>query len=79
MSRMRHHTSMLLPRVPRALALTVAGALGLGALTGCAPAASDRPLIVVTTNILGDVVQNIAGDQAEVLTLMRPEDRKSVV
>ena len=64
---------MLLARVPRALALTVAGALGLCALTGCAPAASDRPLIVVTTNILGDVVQNIAGDQAEVLTLMRPD------
>jgi zinc/manganese transport system substrate-binding protein len=41
-------------------------------LFGCAPAADDRPLIVVTTNILGDVVENIVGDEAEVLTLMRP-------
>jgi zinc/manganese transport system substrate-binding protein len=60
-------------RLRRTLAFTVAGALGLGALAGCAPAAADRPLIVVTTNILGDVVQNIAGNQAEVLTLMRPD------
>lgn len=59
------------PRLGRALALTVAGALGLG-LAGCTPAAAHRPLIVVTTNILGDVVQNIVGDEAEVLTLMRP-------
>jgi zinc/manganese transport system substrate-binding protein len=41
-------------------------------LFGCAPSASDRPLIVVTTNILGDVVGQIVGDEAEVLTLMRP-------
>jgi len=41
-------------------------------LFGCAPSASDRPLIVVTTNILGDVVEQIVGDEAEVLTLMRP-------
>jgi zinc/manganese transport system substrate-binding protein len=85
---MRRATSARLPRLARlplrvrprrlqprhrALALTVAGALGLGTLAGCAPAAADRPLIVVTTNILGDVVQSIAGDQAEVLTLMRPD------
>jgi len=63
---------MLASSRPRLLALTVAAALGLGALTGCAPAAGDRPLIVVTTNILGDVVQNVVGDEAEVLTLMRP-------
>jgi zinc/manganese transport system substrate-binding protein len=62
------------PRRSRALALTVAGALGLSALAGCAAAdAADRPLIVVTTNILGDVVQELAGDEAEVLTLMRPD------
>jgi zinc/manganese transport system substrate-binding protein len=41
-------------------------------LFGCAPSTSDRPLIVVTTNILGDVVGQIVGDEAEVLTLMRP-------
>ncbi|MCU1445760.1 MAG: zinc transporter substrate-binding protein [Cryobacterium sp.] len=54
----------------RSLALTLA--LGLGARAGCTPATADRPLIVVTTNILGDVVENIVGDQVEVMTLMRP-------
>lgn len=42
------------------------------AATGCTPAAAERPLVVVTTNILGDVVSNIAGDELEVLTLMKP-------
>ncbi len=44
------------------------------ALTGCAGAADgdDRPHIVVTTNILGDVVANTVGDAARVTTLMRP-------
>ena len=52
-----------------ALALTGA----LLALTGCAGnAASDRPLVVVTTNILGDVVSQLVGDDVEVMTLMRP-------
>ena len=41
-------------------------------LFGCAPAATDRPLIVVTTNILGDVVEQIVGHEAEVMTLMQP-------
>ncbi|MDQ0574338.1 zinc ABC transporter substrate-binding protein AztC [Agromyces albus] len=44
-----------------------------GLLTGCAPsAAADRPLVVVTTNILGDVVGELVGDEAEVLVLMPP-------
>ena len=59
-------------RLIRPLALALAGTLGLGALTGCATPAGDRPLVVVTTNILGDVVQNLVGSEAEVLTLMRP-------
>ena len=50
----------------------IVAALLLGSLTACAPAGDDRPLVVVTTNILGDVVQNVVGDQVEVLTLMRP-------
>lgn len=43
-------------------------------LTGCVGAADgdDRPHIVVTTNILGDVVANTVGDTARVTTLMRP-------
>ncbi len=57
--------------VRRTLALAVTAALLV--LTGCAgSAASDRPLVVVTTNILGDVVSHLVGDEAEVLTLMRP-------
>ncbi|WP_249522160.1 zinc ABC transporter substrate-binding protein AztC [Modestobacter marinus] len=51
----------------RAAALFVTGAL----LAGCGGAAADdRPLVVVTTNILGDVVGELVGEQAEVLTLM---------
>ncbi|MGW4479386.1 zinc ABC transporter substrate-binding protein AztC [Rhodococcus triatomae] len=42
-----------------------------GALTGCA-ITDDRSSIVVTTNILGDVVQEIVGDQAQVTVLMKP-------
>ncbi|WP_327654593.1 zinc ABC transporter substrate-binding protein AztC [Streptomyces sp. NBC_00483] len=39
--------------------------------TACATD-SERPRIVVTTNILGDVTRQIAGDQAEVTVLMKP-------
>lgn len=53
------------------LAAALTGALLL--LTGCAGSAgSDRPLVVVTTNILGDVVSHLVGDDVEVMTLMRP-------
>ncbi len=53
--------------------LTAAVAAALLALTGCAGgAAADRPLVVVSTNILGDVVSQLVGDDVEVLTLMRP-------
>jgi zinc/manganese transport system substrate-binding protein len=53
------------------LALLAAAAL---ALAGCAagPADDDRTDIVVTTNILGDVVRTLAGEQADVTVLMRP-------
>jgi zinc/manganese transport system substrate-binding protein len=60
-------------RLPwRATAATVTALALATTLFGCAPAASVRPLIVVTTNILGDVVEQVVGDEAEVLTLMRP-------
>ena len=42
-------------------------------LAGCAAPGDDRPLVVVTTNILGDVVQNVVGDEAEVMVLMKPD------
>ena len=51
------------------------GALALvAALTGCTGAGgtSGAPSVVVTTNILGDVVRNVVGDEAEVTVLMRP-------
>lgn len=50
----------------------VAVLLGAAAVTGCGSAEDPRPLVVVTTNILGDVVGELVGEQAEVLTLMPP-------
>ncbi len=48
-----------------------AEATGDSDATGAASGADgDRPTIVVTTNILGDVVGEIVGDQAEVITIM---------
>lgn len=47
-------------------------AVAVATLAGCAAPDSDRPLVVVSTNILGDVVEELVGDQAEVLTLMKP-------
>jgi zinc/manganese transport system substrate-binding protein len=54
---------------------TVAALLG-AAVAGCgdssdeAGADADRPTVVVTTNILGDVVENIAGETLNVVTIM---------
>ncbi|MGO2660097.1 zinc ABC transporter substrate-binding protein AztC [Mycetocola reblochoni] len=46
-------------------------------LAGCSAAgtgtADDGPVVVVSTNILGDVVEEIVGSQAEVVTLMKPD------
>lgn len=53
------------------LSLTLALSAGvLAATTGCVDAGSDRPLVAVTTNILGDVVTEVVGDAAEVMVLM---------
>jgi zinc/manganese transport system substrate-binding protein len=54
---------------------TILAALALAtaaALSGCGAPADDRPLVVVTTNILGDVVTEVVAGQAEVMVLMRP-------
>ncbi|GAB3965362.1 zinc ABC transporter substrate-binding protein AztC [Streptomyces sparsus] len=48
------------------LALTTAAAA-----TACS-ATGDRPRIVVTTNILGDVTREVVGDEAGVTVLMKP-------
>lgn len=53
----------------------IAIAVAAAQLVGCAPggAAASRPTIVVTTNILGDVVGEMVADQARVVTLMPPD------
>ena len=59
----------------RTLAATLCAAVSaMVALSGCSAsgADADRPVVVVTTNILGDIVENVAGDAAEITTLMKP-------
>lgn len=58
----------------RAFRAAVAALLltGLAVLSGCAAGVSERPLIVVSTNILGDVVTHLVGEDVQVVTLMRP-------
>jgi zinc/manganese transport system substrate-binding protein len=57
-------------RVVAALA-SLAGVLM--ALTGCSTTGgSGRPHVIVTTNILGDVVEEVVGDQADITVLMPP-------
>jgi zinc/manganese transport system substrate-binding protein len=52
----------------------VAAAVAALALAACAPSGgSGRPHVVVTTNILGDVVAEVLGDQADVTVLMPPD------
>jgi zinc/manganese transport system substrate-binding protein len=48
-------------------------ALVLLALSACGAVAPREPSVVVTTNILGDVVRNVVGDQATVTVLMGPD------
>ena len=57
----------------RALLLTLVAFLVLTATaTGCTSGGDDRPRIVVTTNILGDITREITGDEAGVSVLMKP-------
>ncbi|QCR18306.1 zinc ABC transporter substrate-binding protein AztC [Agrococcus sp. SGAir0287] len=55
----------------RLAAVAAAATVAAGTLTACSTA-SEGPRIVVTTNILGDVVETLVGDQVEVATLMQP-------
>ncbi|MFI2507581.1 zinc ABC transporter substrate-binding protein AztC [Streptomyces sp. NPDC018972] len=59
-----------LPRLRRLLPALLALVLAATA-TACA-STDDRPRVVVTTNILGDVTREIVGDEAEVTVLMKP-------
>ncbi|MCL8250003.1 zinc ABC transporter substrate-binding protein AztC [Aeromicrobium fastidiosum] len=54
----------------RRAAAAIAAALALSACTEVD--GSDRPQVVVTTNILGDVVEQVLGDQVDVTVLMPP-------
>lgn len=58
-------------RLLRPLAAVLA-ALAAVTLAACTPPADARPVVVVSTNILGDVVGELVGDQARVVTLMKP-------
>ncbi|MGW6305359.1 zinc ABC transporter substrate-binding protein AztC [Streptomyces niveus] len=53
------------------LSLLCVLALGAGAV-GCTAGGQDRPTVVVTTNILGDITRNVVGEEAEVTVLMGP-------
>lgn len=57
---------------PRPLAALGLVAAVTSLLTACVAADDTRPTIVVSTNILGDVVEQVIGDQAQVVTLMKP-------
>ncbi|MCS4593142.1 metal ABC transporter substrate-binding protein [Brevibacterium sediminis] len=62
------------PRRPRPFTSLFAAALALGltaAVTACSTG-QETPRIVVTTNILGDVVRNVVGESADVTVLMKP-------
>jgi zinc/manganese transport system substrate-binding protein len=52
-----------------ASAVVLAGCGGDEGSSGSAPT-GDRPTVVVTTNILGDVVENLVGDELRVITIM---------
>ncbi|MFC9945035.1 zinc ABC transporter substrate-binding protein AztC [Streptomyces pratensis] len=55
----------------RRLLLTVITLVFAATATACT-SGDDRPRVVVTTNILGDITQEIVGDEAEVTVLMKP-------
>jgi zinc/manganese transport system substrate-binding protein len=63
------------PRMPVAavaLPLLALALAGCGDDDGAAGASGDRPHVVVTTNVLGDVVSDLVGDEADVEVIMPP-------
>lgn len=54
-------------------ALSALAAIVTTGLAACSATDDTRPTIVVSTNILGDVVGELVGDQAQVVTLMKPD------
>ncbi|WP_405641190.1 zinc ABC transporter substrate-binding protein AztC [Streptomyces uncialis] len=63
---------MTRPRLPgrRTALAALLCAVTAATLTSCATERPDRPGVVVTTDILGDITREIAGDEAEVTVLM---------
>ncbi|WP_314409177.1 zinc ABC transporter substrate-binding protein AztC [Streptomyces sp. DSM 40484] len=55
----------------RSLSVGLLALMTVAAASGCT-AGTDRPAIVVTTNILGDITREIVGDEADVTVLMKP-------
>ncbi|MEV4997123.1 zinc ABC transporter substrate-binding protein AztC [Streptomyces niveus] len=62
---------MTIRPLPLLLSLLCVLALGAGAV-GCTAGGQDRPTVVVTTNILGDITRNVVGEEADVTVLMGP-------
>jgi zinc/manganese transport system substrate-binding protein len=60
-------------RRPLSTAVLVSLLVFASTVTGCSAEADERPHVMVTTNILGDVASEIAGDAARVTTLMKPD------
>lgn len=58
------------PRARTVLSISLACALTAG-VGACTTDSGQGPTVVVTTNILGDVVREVVGDEAEVTVLMR--------
>ncbi|CAL9361710.1 zinc ABC transporter substrate-binding protein AztC [Streptomyces sp. Tu 3180] len=58
-------------RVRALLPALVTSFVAAATATGCA-SGDERPRIVVTTNILGDITREIVGDEADVSVLMKP-------
>ncbi|MFC8880297.1 MULTISPECIES: zinc ABC transporter substrate-binding protein AztC [Streptomyces] len=57
----------------RALLLTLVSlCVVAGTAAGCTSGDDERPRVVVTTNILGDITREIVGDEADVSVLMKP-------
>ncbi|MFF8093333.1 zinc ABC transporter substrate-binding protein AztC [Streptomyces sp. NPDC016675] len=59
-------------RVRALLVALVSFSVLAGTATGCAGGGGERPRVVVTTNILGDITREIVGDEADVSVLMKP-------
>ncbi len=66
----RHRTRAVTAR-PRHLIAGLLALLTAMTATACTTG-DDRPAVVVTTNILGDVTRQIVGDEADVTVLMKP-------